>query len=195
MLYRFDIIFWLQDKKELLPSVKSLQTMGYSLYASMGTADFYNEHGLKVKYNWCVTCNDQFNTSKQIFSASTCTSLLKVNPVDWPYEDTGDHKNGGEQATIADYLSDNMFDLVINLPLRNSGSYRASSFVTQGYKTRRMAVDYSVPLITDIKCSKLLIESIRRLNGMAPPLKTHIDCVSSSRVMRLPGMCNSFTGR
>eukprot|EP00105_Crassostrea_gigas_P002518 XP_011415078.1 PREDICTED: CAD protein isoform X1 [Crassostrea gigas] len=147
-----------KDKKELLPSVKSLQTMGYSLYASMGTADFYNEHG------------------------------LKVNPVDWPYEDTGDHKNGGEQATIADYLSDNMFDLVINLPLRNSGSYRASSFVTQGYKTRRMAVDYSVPLITDIKCSKLLIESIRRLNGMAPPLKTHIDCISSSRVMRLPGL-------
>lgn len=84
---------------------------------------------------------------------------FQVNPVDWPYEDTGDHKkNGGEQRTIADYLSDNMFDLVINLPLRNSGCYRASSFVTQGYKTRRMAVDYSVPLITDIKCSKLLIE-------------------------------------
>jgi carbamoyl-phosphate synthase/aspartate carbamoyltransferase/dihydroorotase len=84
---------------------------------------------------------------------------FQVNPVDWPYEDTGDHKkNGGGQRTIADYLSDNMFDLVINLPLRNSGNYRASSFVTQGYKTRRMAVDYSVPLITDIKCAKLLIE-------------------------------------
>ena len=38
----------LQDKKEILSSVKSLQTMGYNLYASMGTADFYNEHGLKV---------------------------------------------------------------------------------------------------------------------------------------------------
>ena len=109
--------------------------------------------------------------------------------MDWPYEDTGDHKkNGGEQRTIADYLSDNMFDLVINLPLRNSGSYRASSFVTQGYKTRRMAVDYSVPLVTDIKCSKLLIESMRRLNGAAPPLKTHVDCISSHRVVRLPGM-------
>ena len=116
-------------------------------------------------------------------------SGAQVNPVDWPYEDTGDHKkNGGEQRTIADYLSDNMFDLVINLPLRNSGSYRASSFVTQGYKTRRMAVDYSVPLVTDIKCSKLLIESMRRLNGAAPPLKTHVDCISSHRVVRLPGM-------
>ena len=27
-----------------------------------------------------------------------------------------------------------------------------------GYRTRRMAVDYSVPLITDIKCAKLLVE-------------------------------------
>lgn len=30
--------------------------------------------------------------------------------------------------------------------------------MTQGYKTRRMAVDYSVPLITDVKCTKLMIE-------------------------------------
>ena len=79
--------------------------------------------------------------------------------MDWPYEDTGDAKiNGAEQRTIADYLADNMFDLVINLPLRNGGSHRASSFVTQGYKTRRMAVDYSVPLITDVKCTKVFVE-------------------------------------
>lgn len=84
--------------------------------------------------------------------------ILQIKPVDWPYEDTGECKNGGEQRTIADYLAENKFDLVINLPLRNAGSYRASSFVTQGYKTRRMAVDYSVPLITDVKCTKLFVE-------------------------------------
>lgn len=33
---------------ELLPSMKALQKMGYKLYASMGTADFYNEHDVKV---------------------------------------------------------------------------------------------------------------------------------------------------
>ena len=86
--------------------------------------------------------------------------MFQIKAVDWPYEDTGDSKvNGGtEQRTIADYLADNMFDLVINLPLRNGGSHRASSFVTQGYKTRRMAVDYSVPLITDVKCTKMFVE-------------------------------------
>lgn len=33
---------------ELLPSVKALHKMGFKLYGSMGTADFYNEHGVQV---------------------------------------------------------------------------------------------------------------------------------------------------
>lgn len=33
---------------ELLPSMRSLRHMGFKLYASMGTADFYNEHGVDV---------------------------------------------------------------------------------------------------------------------------------------------------
>ncbi|KAK7086301.1 hypothetical protein SK128_026853, partial [Halocaridina rubra] len=50
------------------------------------------------------------------------------------------------------------FDLVINLPMRGGGSRRVSSFMTHGYRTRRMAVDFSVPLVTDVKCAKLLVE-------------------------------------
>ena len=38
----------LQHKVEMLPTVRSLQSMRYKLYASMGTADFYTEHGIKV---------------------------------------------------------------------------------------------------------------------------------------------------
>ena len=79
--------------------------------------------------------------------------------MDWPYEDTGEHStNGFHQRTIADYLAEKKFGLVINLPMRDGGSRAASSFMTQGYRTRRMAVDYSVPLFTDVKCTKLLFE-------------------------------------
>jgi carbamoyl-phosphate synthase/aspartate carbamoyltransferase/dihydroorotase len=39
---------FLQHKTELLPYVRSLHKMGYKLYASMGTADFYTEHGVNV---------------------------------------------------------------------------------------------------------------------------------------------------
>ncbi len=56
-----------------------------------------------------------------------------------------------------DYLAENHFDLVVNLSM-NSGGRRLSSFVTKGYRTRRMAIDYSVPLITDIKCTKLFVQ-------------------------------------
>lgn len=37
-----------QNKSELLPTVRLLESLGYSLYASLGTADFYTEHGVKV---------------------------------------------------------------------------------------------------------------------------------------------------
>ncbi|XP_050512938.1 CAD protein [Diabrotica virgifera virgifera] len=42
-----------KHKMELLPSIASLQKMGYKLYASLGTADFYTEHGVEVKN--CIT--------------------------------------------------------------------------------------------------------------------------------------------
>lgn len=38
----------LQNKSELLPTVQALESLGYDLYASLGTADFYTEHGVKV---------------------------------------------------------------------------------------------------------------------------------------------------
>lgn len=33
---------------ELLPSIRILSNMGYKLYASMGTGDFYTENGVNV---------------------------------------------------------------------------------------------------------------------------------------------------
>jgi len=32
----------------MLPSVRTLEKLGYKLYASLGTADFYNDHGITV---------------------------------------------------------------------------------------------------------------------------------------------------
>lgn len=42
---------FLQNKSELLPTVQALESLGYDLYASLGTADFYTEHGVKVTEN------------------------------------------------------------------------------------------------------------------------------------------------
>ena len=38
-----------QHKLELLSAVRDLEQMGMNLFASMGTADFYTEHNIKVQ--------------------------------------------------------------------------------------------------------------------------------------------------
>ncbi|NXK89198.1 PYR1 protein, partial [Formicarius rufipectus] len=148
-----------KNKSELLPTVRTLESLGYNLYASLGTADFYTEHGIKVK------------------------------AVDWHFEETDGSEAGTRetQRSILDYLAENHFEMVINLSMRNSGGRRLSSFVTKGYRTRRLAVDYSVPLIIDIKCTKLFVEALGQI-GAAPPLKMHVDCMTSQKLIRLPGL-------
>ena len=47
-----------KEKVELLPSVQKLQTAGYNIFATSGTADFLSEHGVSCK----VSLND-FNKS------------------------------------------------------------------------------------------------------------------------------------
>lgn len=64
--------------------------------------------------------------------------------------------------------------------------------MTHGYRTRRLAVDYSIPLVTDVKCTKLLVEAMR-LSGRAPPMKTHTDCMTSRQLVKLPGFIDVHT--
>ncbi|XP_027706214.1 CAD protein isoform X1 [Vombatus ursinus] len=145
-----------KNKSELLPTVRLLESLGYSLYASLGTADFYTEHG------------------------------VKVTAVDWHFEEAVE----GEcppQRSILEQLAENHFELVINLSMRGAGGRRLSSFVTKGYRTRRLAADFSVPLIIDIKCTKLFVEALGQI-GPAPPLKVHVDCMTSQKLVRLPGL-------
>ncbi|XP_074041253.1 carbamoyl-phosphate synthetase 2, aspartate transcarbamylase, and dihydroorotase rudimentary isoform X1 [Leptinotarsa decemlineata] len=149
-----------KHKMELLPSMRSLQKMGYKLYASLGTADFYNEHGVDVE------------------------------SVQWTFDSIDDITSQGELRPLAEFLSKKQFDLVINLPMRNGGARRVSSFMTHGYRTRRLAIDYSIPLVTDVKCAKLLVEAIRII-GKAPPMKTHTDCISSRNIIKLPGFIDT----
>ena len=46
----------------MLPSVTTLQELGFQLYASPGTADFYTEHGIKVSWNSSQVLESCYNT-------------------------------------------------------------------------------------------------------------------------------------
>lgn len=141
-------------KNEMLASVRLLEKMGYQLYASMGTGDFYQEHNIKVQI------------------------------IDWPFEENGCE---GQEQSIQRYLSQNKFDLVINIPMQATGAKKKSYFITHGYRTRRMAIDHSVSLITNLKCAKLFCEALYRV-GKKPELKTNIDCITAANIIRLPGL-------
>lgn len=145
-----------RHKQELLPAVRTLAAMNYRLYASLGTADYYNAQGLQVE------------------------------AIHWPFSElgsTGD-TNSITVNSVTSFLAEKEFDLIINLPMRAAGVRRVS---TLGYRTRRFAVDHSIPLIADVKCAKLLVSALRLLQG-GLVVKPHIDCLAAARLVRLPGL-------
>ncbi len=142
-----------KDKAEMLPSIAKLHQMGYNLFATAGTADYLEEHGLPVKY-------------------------LEVLA-----EQEKDQKS---EYSLTQHLANNYIDLYINLPSSNRFR-RPANYMSKGYRTRRMAVDYQTPLITNVKNAKLLIEAIARHYDLAIE---SIDYKTSHRTITMPGLIN-----
>ena len=55
-------------------------------------------------------------------------------------------------------IKQGMYDLVINISIPNK--IRTNKEKTPGYYIRRLSIDYGIPVITNIKCAKLYIDSI-----------------------------------
>jgi carbamoyl-phosphate synthase/aspartate carbamoyltransferase len=130
-----------KDKLEMLPSIESLHKMGFNLFATAGTADYIQEHGIPVKF-------------------------LEVLPSG---QDQDEQK---PEYSLTQHLSTNVIDLYINLP-SNNRFRRPANYVSRGYRTRRMAVDYQTPLVTNVKNAKLLIEALARHYDLEV---TSLDC-------------------
>ena len=63
-----------------------------------------------------------------------------------------------KEYSLTEALATKAIDLYINLPSMNHYR-RPASYVSRGYVTRRMAVDFSGPLITNVKCAKVCVFS------------------------------------
>jgi carbamoyl-phosphate synthase large subunit len=88
----------------------------------------------------------------ELFASAGTAEFLAANGVSatalrWPLE-------GGE-PNIGTMLRAREFDLVINIP-KNNGE----SELENDYLIRRMAVDFDVPLVTDIKVARQLTEAL-----------------------------------
>lgn len=111
------------SKVEMLPGVKSLAALGYTLYGTEGTANFYKEHGIPM------------------------TALSKV------------HEKGSTDNGIIQFIKTRKIDLVINIPHSTD-----PVALTDGYYIRRTAVDFSVPLISNVKNAVLLCDAMEKMN-------------------------------
>ncbi|KAJ1919393.1 Carbamoyl-phosphate synthase [Mycoemilia scoparia] len=121
----------------------------------------------------------------KIFATSGTADFIQEHNI--PVK-TLDAESQIEEYSLQQYLANNLIDMYINLPSKNRYR-RPSSYVSAGYKSRRMAIDYSVPLITNIKCAKIFIEAIARYNPKKWEI-ANLDYISSHRTVVLPGLVN-----
>ncbi|KAI9829844.1 MAG: hypothetical protein M1819_005942 [Sarea resinae] len=142
-----------KDKMEMLPSVAKLHKMGYKIFATAGTADYFQEHGIP-------------------------TQFLEVL--------AGEEDDQKSEYSLTQHLANNLIDLYINLPSSNRFR-RPANYMSKGYRTRRMAVDYQTPLVTNVKNAKILIEAIARHYELEIQ---KLDYKTSHHTVFLPGLIN-----
>jgi len=72
-------------------------------------------------------------------------------------------KEASVNPNILDYLQDQKIDLVINVPMGNKQkSY--SDVLTDGYIIRRQAVEFNVPVITNLELAAALVKVLKQKN-------------------------------
>ena len=116
-----------KSKIDLLDAARILNDYGYNLFATSGTAKFFEENGIKVK-----------------------------EVLHWPDSD--------EKPNVIDYMRGGKIDLAINIPKNNTARE-----LENGYKIRRTAVDFNIPLITNARQASAFIYAFCKIgvDGLA----------------------------
>ena len=152
-----------RHKVELETSVRNLHQLGYKLFGSKGTSDFYNTK----------------------FGANV------VHSIEWPFADVGADGSITIQS-IAEFLAEKELDLVINLPMTSGGARRVSThgYRTRRFAVDHavpLIADVKcaklfVQALTELKIRAGVENWKRHL-----PISTNIDCLTSQNMLRFPG--------
>ncbi|KAF8881623.1 carbamoyl-phosphate synthase [Infundibulicybe gibba] len=124
-----------------------------------------------------------------IFATSGTADFLTEHNVPCKYLETLGEDSRDKQKSeysLTQHLANNLIDMYINLPSKNHYR-RPASYTSKGYHTRRMAVDFAVPLITNVKNAKMLVEALVR---KLPLDVSSVDSKSSHRTHIFPGLIN-----
>ncbi|KAI0641799.1 carbamoyl-phosphate synth [Trametes meyenii] len=122
-----------------------------------------------------------------IFGTSGTADFFTEHGVPCKYlEILGEGSDQKSEYSLTQHLANNLIDMYINLPSKNHYR-RPASYASKGYRTRRMAVDFAVPLITNVKIAKILFEAlVRKLPLDVSP----VDFKTSHETHIFPGLVN-----
>ncbi len=97
----------------------------------------------------------------KIYSTSNTATVLNAHGI----ATTVLHKVKDPDVTpnILDYLQERKIDLVINVPMANRRS-NITDIITDGYVIRRQAVEFNVPVITNLQLAQALVDVMRQRN-------------------------------
>jgi carbamoyl-phosphate synthase/aspartate carbamoyltransferase len=123
-----------------------------------------------------------------LFATAGTADYIKEHGIPVKYLEVlaGDEEDLKSEYSLTQHLANNLIDLYINLP-SNNRFRRPANYMSKGYRTRRMAVDYQTPLVTNVKNAKILIEALARRFDLSV---LNIDYQTSHRTMVLPGLIN-----
>ncbi|KAJ3038549.1 hypothetical protein HDV00_000554 [Rhizophlyctis rosea] len=125
-----------------------------------------------------------------LFATAGTADFIQEHDIPVKYlEALEDESEQKSQYSLNQHLAQNLIDLYVNLPSKNRFR-RPASYMSRGYRSRRMAVDFAIPLITNIKCAKLFVEALSRKTDFEI---TTNDYKTSHRTVTLPGFINVQT--
>ncbi|CCF58798.1 hypothetical protein KAFR_0F02010 [Kazachstania africana CBS 2517] len=144
----------------------------------------------KEKQELLPSIQKLYNMGYKLFATAGTADFITEHGMAVQYlEVLNSEDNEKSEYSLTQHLANNNIDLYINLPSANRFR-RPASYVSKGYKTRRMAIDYSVPLVTNVKCAKLLIEALSRNLTLDVSER---DAQTSHRTVTIPGLINIST--
>ena len=124
----------------------------------------------------------------KLFATAGTADFLQEHEVPVKYLEilSNEHENQKSEYSLTQHLAKNLIDLYINLPSSNRFR-RPANYLSTGYRTRRMAVDYQIPLVTNVKNAKILVEALARSYELGI---LSIDCQTSHCTIQMPGLIN-----
>ncbi len=166
--------------KALQASDFKLPDAGCGILISLGTYRF--------KEDFIESAKNLVNMGYKLWGTrGTCDFLLEnaIDIKEMRFDQTAVDTNSFEYL-----VEKGQIGLIINASRKGRVCTNENDRETMGYIIRRTAVDNSVPIITDIKCAKLLVKSLELFESNSRTIwtDTTVDCMTSFNTIKLPGL-------